>query len=137
MESYHERRYPLFAGSRRRRNPFRIISSPICYDSVESRLFLELTSDKLYLLACHFDTNNIGAPPSYTSSSTHGIGLLEPEYQEPMFQVIRPERKYLLEKAPYLVKITHGRFTTFGHNPYDKCDKRRSVNVPINSKMLF
>ena len=92
------------------------------YDSVESRLFMELTSDKLYLLACHFDTDNIGAPPSYnTSSSTHGIGLLEQESQEPVFQVIRPERQYLLEKAPYLVKITHGRITTFGHNPYDKC----------------
>ena len=92
------------------------------YDSVESRLFLELTSDNLYLLACHFDTDNIGAPPSHTSSSTHGAGLLEPEYQEPVFQVIRPERQYLLEKAPYLVKITHGRITTFGHNPYDKCE---------------
>lgn len=92
------------------------------YDSVESRLFLELTSDDLYLLACHFDTDDIGAPPSYTSSSTHGIGLLEPEYQEPVFQVIRPERQYLLEKAPYLVKITHGRIATFGHNPYDKCE---------------
>lgn len=91
------------------------------YDSAESRLFLELTSDKLYLLACHFDTDNIGAPPSYTSSSTHGIRLLEQEYQEPVFQVIRPERQYLLEKAHYLVKITHGRITTFGHNPYDKC----------------
>ena len=92
------------------------------YDSVESRFFLELTSDNLYLLACHSDTDNIGAPPSHTSSSTHGIGLLEQDYQEPVFQVIRPERQYLLEKAPYLVKITHGRITTFGHNPYDKCE---------------
>ena len=93
------------------------------YDSVESRLFLELSSDKLYLLACHFDTDNIGAPPSHNSSSNHGIGLLEPEYQEPVFQVTRPEeRQYLLRKVPYLLKITHGRITTFGHNPYDKCE---------------
>ena len=92
------------------------------YDSVESRLFLELTSDNLYLLACHSDTDNIGAPPSRTSSSTHGIGLLEQDYQEPVFQVIRPERQYLLKKAPYLVKISHGHITTFGHNPYDKCE---------------
>ena len=92
------------------------------YDSVESRLFLELTSDNLYLLACHFDTDNIGAPPSQNSSSTNGAGLLEPEYQEPVFQVIRPERQYLLEKAPYLVKISHGRIATFGHNPYDTCE---------------
>ena len=93
------------------------------YDSVEARLFLELSSDKLYLLACHFDTDNIGAPTPHTSSSTNGIGLLEPEYQEPVFQVIRPEeRQYLLRKVPYLLKITHGRITTFGHNPYDKCE---------------
>lgn len=93
------------------------------YDSVEARLFLELSSYKLYLLACHFDTDNIGAPTPHTSSSTNGIGLLEPEYQEPVFQVIRPEeRQYLLRKVPYLLKITHGRITTFGHNPYDKCE---------------
>ena len=92
------------------------------YDSVESRLFLELTSDNLYLLACHFDTDNIGAPPSQNSSSTNGAGLLEPEYQEPVFQVIRPECQYLLEKAPYLVKISHGCIATFGHNPYDTCE---------------
>lgn len=93
------------------------------YDSVESRLFLELTSDKLYLLACHFDTDNIGAPPANNSSSDHGIELLESECQEPVFQVIRPkERQYLLRKALYLIKITHGRITTFGHNPYDKCE---------------
>jgi len=93
------------------------------YDSVESRLFLELSSDKLYLLACHFDTDNIGTPPSNSSSSNHGIGLLEPEYQEPVFQVTRPEeRQYLLRKVPYLLKITHGRIATFGHNPYDKCE---------------
>jgi len=92
------------------------------YDSVESRLFLELSSDKLYLLACHFDTDNIGTPPPNSSSSNHGIGLLEPEYQEPVFQVTRPEEhQYLLRKIPYLLKITHGRITTFGHNPYDKC----------------
>jgi len=93
------------------------------YDSVESRLFLELSSDKLYLLACHFDTDNIGTPPPNSSSSNHGIGLLEPEYQEPVFQVTRPEeRQYLLRKVPYLLKITHGRIATFGHNPYDKCE---------------
>ena len=93
------------------------------YDSVESRLFLELTSDKLYLLACHFDTDNIGAPPSHNSSSNHGIGLLETEYQEPVFQVTRPEeRQYLLRKVPFLLKITHGRITTFGHDPFDKCE---------------
>lgn len=93
------------------------------YDSVESRLFLELTSDKLYLLACHFDTDNIGAPPSHNSSSNHGIGLLETEYQEPVFQVIRPkERQDLLHKVPFLLKITHGRITTFGHDPFDKCE---------------
>ena len=93
------------------------------YDSVESRLFLELSSDKLYLLACHFDTDNIGVPPSNNSLSSHGIGLLEPEYQEPVFQVIRPkERQDLLHKVPFLLKITHGRITTFGHNPFDKCE---------------
>ena len=93
------------------------------YDSVESRLFLELTSDTLYLLACHFDTANIGAPPSHNSSSNHGIGLLETEYQEPVFQVTRPEeRQYLLRKVPFLLKITHGRITTFGHDPFDKCE---------------
>ena len=93
------------------------------YDFVESRLFLELTSDKLYLLACHFDTDNIGAPPSHNSSSNHGIGLLETEYQEPVFQVTRPkERQDLLHKVPFLLKITHGRITTFGHNPFDKCE---------------
>ncbi|MBO7446655.1 MAG: hypothetical protein J6T86_09645 [Bacteroidales bacterium] len=92
------------------------------YDTVESRLFLELTSDSLYLLACHFDTDNIGAPPSHSTSSASGTGLSEPDYQEPVFQVARPEREYLLKKAPHLVKITHGRFTTFGHNPYDQCE---------------
>lgn len=93
------------------------------YDSAESRLFLELSSEKLYLLACHFDTDNIGSPPSNNSSSSYGVGLLEPEYQDPVFQVIRPkERQDLLHKVPFLLKITHGRITTFGHNPFDKCE---------------
>ena len=93
------------------------------YDSVESRLFLELSSDKLYLLACHFDTDKIGVPPSNNSSSNHSIGLLEPEYQEPVFRVIRSkERQDFLRKVPFLLKITHGRITTFGYNPFDKCE---------------